>query len=122
MTTLPRSAVSFVATKGARARDSKSTCHFLLASRDYEAMLRNPRVHRTPRVWQVKGKLSDLRPARLNLVKTSHGYRLRDPDVYREFDNLWNAMGISVDACMEAALASLKASRVLAPLRCPKCS
>jgi len=54
-------------------------------------------------------------------VKTSQGYRLRDPDVYREFDNLWNAKGVSVDACIKAAYASLKASRVLAPLSCPKC-
>ena len=48
--TLPANATSFVA-KRAHARERKAACDFLMSSVEYEAMLRNPRVRRSLRVW-----------------------------------------------------------------------
>ena len=118
---LPALAVTFAARRSVTARSPKPACDFLLAGHDYEQLLRNPRVRRTLRVWQVTGVLSQEQPVRLNLMRHAHGYRMRDPDVYREFDTVFRPRGISVDACCEAAVASLKAGRVLATMDCPVC-
>ena len=119
---LPSHAVTFAARSSVTSMRKKPACDFLLSGQDYDQLMRNPRVRRTLKVWQVTGVLSQEQPARLNLVRQAHGYRLRDPNVYREFDNVLRPRGISVDACCEAVMASLKAGRVLAAIDCPACS
>ena len=83
--------------------------------------MRNAKSRRSVRVWSVQGKLSRDEPARLNLARETHGYRLREPEVYKVLDDVLNPRGISVDACIEAAEASLRAGCVLADIQCPKC-
>ena len=92
-----------------------------MSSESFEKLIRNAKSRRSVRVWSVQGKLSGDEPARLNLAREACGYPLREPGVYRVLDDILNPRGISVDACIEAAEASLKAGCVLADLQCPKC-
>ena len=66
--------------------------------------------------------MRDQQPARLAVARGANGYSMRDPGVYKVFDDWFNPRGVSVDAWVEAAYASLKASRILAPIACPSCS
>ena len=61
-------------------------------------------------------------PARLNAVSTPIGYRCRNQEVYAVLDRYLKSERYSIDACIEAALVSLGAGKVLSALSCPKCS
>lgn len=117
---LPEHAAAFVATRP--VSPPRAACDFLMSGEAYEALVRNPHVRRTLRVWKVQSLLRDSQPARLAVARGVNGYSMRDPGVYKVFDDWFNPRGVSVDACMEAAVASLTASRVLANIDCPSCS
>ena len=88
--------------------------------------MNNPKVRRSLKMWVIertpKGKPAQR--ATLQLVSTSHGYRCRDPAVYRVLNDFVASLdiGATVDACIEAALVSLGTKRTLAPLKCPSCA
>ena len=83
--------------------------------------MRSPRVRRTPKVWAIQGKHVLPEPARLQLTRGAHGFRVGDPEVYRVLNAWLSPLGVSVDACSEVAATTLRANLVLADLVCPKC-
>ena len=105
-----------------RVRSQDRACDFLLPSDAFEKMMRNPRIRQSTRVWTVVGRPRDAPAvAKLHVSRGTHGYRLRDPTVYRVLHDWLKPRGVSVDACIESASMSLSAGRVIADLHCPHC-
>ena len=109
---LPSSAAEFVATQPKRGTKE---CAFLLPAESLEKMLQNPKARAGMRIWSIHGspRENQSRPARLTAVSTPTAYRCRDLEVYAVLDRYLKSECYSVDACIEAALVSLGANKVL---------